>query len=65
MLVGIAVPCLVFAGIVEGYVTPMAIVPDWGKLAFAALTGVALAVYIKAPWIGAEERAAAYGDPGQ
>ena len=59
VLVGIVVPFLIFAGIVEGYVTPLAIVPDWGKLAFAALTAAGLAVYIAAPWISAEDKAAA------
>jgi uncharacterized membrane protein SpoIIM required for sporulation len=59
VLVGIAVPFLIFAGIVEGYVTPLAIVPDWGKLIFAGLTAAALGVYVAAPWISAEDKAAA------
>lgn len=50
-LVGMAVPLLVFAGLVEGYVTPMSLVPDWGKLAFAALTALGLATYLAAPWL--------------
>lgn len=64
VLVGIAVPFLVFAGLVEGYVTPLAIVPDAGKLAFAALTALGLGLYIAAPWISAEDRAAARGVTG-
>jgi len=61
VLVGIVVPFLIFAGLVEGYVTPLAVVPDWGKLAFAALSAAGLAVYIAAPWLPAADRAAARG----
>ncbi len=50
-LVGMVIPLLVFAGLVEGYVTPMSVVPDWGKLAFAAMTAVGLATYLAAPWL--------------
>lgn len=50
-LVGMALPLLVFAGLVEGYLTPMSLLPDWGKLAFAALTAVGLGTYLAAPWL--------------
>lgn len=54
-LVGMAVPFLVFAGLVEGYVTPMSIVPDIAKLAFALLTAAGLATYVWAPWLLRDE----------
>lgn len=57
-LAAMAAPILVFAGLVEGYVTPLSILPDWGKLAFAALTAVGLATWLHAPWLPREERPA-------
>ena len=51
LLVGVIVPMLVFAGIVEGYVTPMSILPPAGKLVFAGLTALGLAAWIRAPWL--------------
>jgi uncharacterized membrane protein SpoIIM required for sporulation len=56
-LLGMAVPLLVFAGLVEGYVTPMSLLPDWGKLGFAALTAVGLGTYLAAPWLKEPEQA--------
>ena len=56
-LVAMAVPLLVFAGLVEGYVTPMSLLPDWGKLGFAALTALGLAAYLAAPWLTDPEQA--------
>ncbi len=50
-LAGMAVPLLVFAGIVEAYVTPLAWLPDGGKLGFAFLCAVALALWLRAPWL--------------
>ena len=42
-LVGAAVPLLVIAGLIEGFVTPMAILPPVGKLVFAAVAAVGIA----------------------
>jgi len=39
------IPLLVVAGTIEGFVTPQGFIPDLAKLAFAALTAVALAAY--------------------
>jgi len=54
-LVGMAVPLLVFAGVVEAYVTPLDVVPNAAKLVFAAVTGLALYGYVRAPWLSADE----------
>jgi len=57
-LAGMAGPMLIFAGLVEGFVTPTSVLPEAAKLAFAAVTGMALLVYLWAPWIkepGAED----------
>jgi len=56
-LIGMAVPFLVFAGLVEGYVTPMSILPDLAKIAFALLTAIGLGVYLTAPWLAAMDDA--------
>lgn len=53
-LVGAAVPLLVIAGLIEGFVTPMAILPPVGKLVFAAVAAVALGLWIRAPWLPSE-----------
>jgi uncharacterized membrane protein SpoIIM required for sporulation len=63
-LLGMAVPLLILAGVIEGYVTPLSILPDWGKLAFAALTAVGLGTYIAAPWLRGEDPARAEGPAG-
>ena len=44
LVVGVAV-ILVFAGLIEGFITPADISPNF-KMAFAALTGLALAAYL-------------------
>jgi uncharacterized membrane protein SpoIIM required for sporulation len=44
-----AAPLLVLAALIEGYFTPMAAIPPEGKLLFAAATGVALVIYLRAP----------------
>jgi uncharacterized membrane protein SpoIIM required for sporulation len=48
-LSAMAVPLLIFAGVVEAYVTPLAGVPDGLKLLFALGTGVALVLWVRAP----------------
>ena len=53
-LAGMAVPLLMFAGIVEAYVTPLAWLPDGGKLGFAALCLAALVLWLRAPWLDEE-----------
>jgi len=45
-------PLLLAAAVIEGYITPMAAIPPGGKLLFAAATGVVLALYLRAPWLG-------------
>lgn len=50
-LAGMAVPLLVFAGIVEAYLTPLAWLPDAGKLGFAFMCIAALGVWLRAPWL--------------
>ena len=45
LLLGV-IPLLVLAGLIEGFVTPMTILPPLAKLAFAALTGVLLVLYL-------------------
>jgi uncharacterized membrane protein SpoIIM required for sporulation len=44
-----AAPLLLIAAIIEGYITPMAAIPPGAKLLFAAATGVALVLYLRAP----------------
>lgn len=58
LLLGAAVPMLVFAGVAEAYVTPMVLLGPWGKLGFAFLTLLGLAVWIRAPWLEAEAQEA-------
>ncbi len=43
------VPLLIVAGLIEGFVTPQSYIPNEAKLAFAALTAIALAVYFAPP----------------
>ena len=50
-LSAMAAPMLVFAALVEAFVTPESALPEAGKLAFAAITFVALLVYLRAPWV--------------
>lgn len=50
-LVAVIVPLLVFAGVVEAYVTPLSILPPQAKLVFALLTLVALVAWVRAPWL--------------
>ncbi len=50
-LAGMAVPLLVFAGIVEAYLTPLEWLPDVGKLGFALLCVAALGLWLRAPWL--------------
>ena len=50
-LSGMALPLLVFAGLVEAYVTPLDWVPDGLKLLFAFCTMVALGLWLRAPWL--------------
>lgn len=50
-LSGMALPLLVFAGLVEAYVTPLDWVPDELKLLFALSTAVALGLWLRAPWL--------------
>ena len=51
VLAGMAVPLLIFAGVVEAYLTPLAWVSDVAKLGFAALCALALGVWLRAPWL--------------
>ena len=48
-LSAMALPLLVFAAIVEAYVTPLEAVPDAAKLVFAAGTAVSLFLWLRAP----------------
>lgn len=48
-LAGMAVPLLIFAGVVEAYVTPLSWVSDAGKLAFAAVSALAIALWLRVP----------------
>ena len=50
-LSAMAAPLLVFAGLVEAFITPQAGLSEAGKLVFAAMTLVALLIYLRAPWI--------------
>jgi len=50
-LAGMALPLLMFAGIVEAYLTPLQWLPDGGKLLFAAGTLLVLALWLRAPWL--------------
>jgi uncharacterized membrane protein SpoIIM required for sporulation len=55
-LSAMAAPMLVFAALVEAFVTPAEAVPDAAKLAIAALILAALVLYVRAPWIPAAHR---------
>lgn len=55
VVTGMAVPLLIFAGVVEAYLTPLEWLPDAGKLGFAALCAVALVVWLRAPWLTATD----------
>lgn len=57
-LSAMALPLLVAAAVIEAYVTPLD-VPDGLKLLFAAGTGVALLLWLRAPWLTDES-----ADPG-
>ncbi|MCO4770865.1 MAG: stage II sporulation protein M [Deltaproteobacteria bacterium] len=50
-LSAMALPLLVFAGVVEAYVTPLEAVPDPMKLVFALGTAVTLGLWLRAPWL--------------
>lgn len=54
LLLGAALPMLIFAGVVEAYVTPMVLLGSWGKLGFASLTLLGLLVWMRAPWLQGE-----------
>ncbi len=58
-LSAMAAPLLVFAGLVEAFITPHEGLSEAGKLTFAAMTLVALLVYLRAPWITRPPAAAA------
>ncbi len=53
-LAAMAIPMLAVAALIEGFITPLAEMSDPQKLAFAAATALALALYIKAPWLHRE-----------
>jgi uncharacterized membrane protein SpoIIM required for sporulation len=56
---GVAAPLLGLAALIEGYLTPLELLPDAGKLGFAALSALALLLWARAPWL----RGAADGGP--
>jgi len=60
-LAAMAIPLLGVAALIEGFVTPLAEMSDPQKLAFAAATGLALTLYIRAPWLEAEPPSALRG----
>lgn len=53
-MMGIVVPMLIIAGIIEGFFTPSSISPN-GKLLFAAVTGILLFLYFLQP-IGKQKK---------
>jgi uncharacterized membrane protein SpoIIM required for sporulation len=57
-LVGMAIPLLIFAGVVEAYITPLQVLPNLAKIGFAAFTGLALWAYVRAPWLVDSDAAA-------
>ncbi len=44
-------PLLLGAAIIEGYITPLEVIPPSGKLLFAAATAVVLVLYLRAAWL--------------
>ena len=48
LIVG-AAPLLLVAGLIEGFVSPSPLVPDWAKLVIGPLTGLALHAYLLGP----------------